>query len=175
MSARYEARKRFNEQVQKAVIEAQETVRGLLEDPSARIEIVHTLDVPEIIRGWGSAAQLNWALARRKCSSTTKSCFIGIRTRDVVCILSLLRVSRAGELTTLLFLERDLANSEIAGLGLVAIDVVLDAVASYFESELIVIDKPLKLVVPFYEANGYTTARMIGTTVSTMTRPAKKQ
>ncbi|UIF88724.1 hypothetical protein KAF44_25850 (plasmid) [Cupriavidus necator] len=161
--------------MQNAVNEAQETVRGLLEDPSAQIEIVHTLEVLDIIRGWGATAQLNWELARRKCSSTTKSCFIGIRTRDVVCILSLLRVSRAGELTTLLFLERDSANTEIAGLGFIAIDVVLDAVARYFESDLIVIDKPLKVVVPFYEANGYTKARMIGKTVSTMTRPAKKQ
>ncbi|MCA3775909.1 MAG: hypothetical protein IN818_13115, partial [Cutibacterium sp.] len=122
MSARAEARKRFVEQVQNAIDEAQAKVRGLFDDPSAKVEIVHTSVVPQIIADWGSQAQLNWALAQRKCSSNTRSCFIGIRSKNVVCILSLVRVSRAGELTTLLFLERDLDNRAIDGLGLVAID-----------------------------------------------------
>jgi hypothetical protein len=62
-----------------------------------------------------------------------------------------------------------LDNRAIDGLGLVTIDVVLDALSVYFESEYIVIEKPLKPVVPYYEANGYTKARMLGRTVSMMT------
>jgi hypothetical protein len=98
MSARAEARKRFVEQVQNAIDEAQAKVRGLFDDPSAKVEIVHTSVVPQIIADWGSQAQLNWALAQRKCSSNTRSCFIGIDRRMSFAFLSLVRVSRAGEL-----------------------------------------------------------------------------
>ncbi|MGX6570581.1 hypothetical protein E6A55_32900 (plasmid) [Cupriavidus necator H16] len=173
MSARSEARKRFIEQVQQALDEVEEALHALFEDPAARAEIIHTSAVPEVVRGWASQPMLNWEGARKKCSSATKSCFIGIRTRDIVCILSLIRVSKGGLLTKLLFLERDKTDDFLKGRGFVAIDVILDVIAAYFNSAQIVIDKPLAQVVPYYEQHGYRTAKLVGRSVSMMARPAK--
>lgn len=173
MSVRSEARMRFIKRVQLALDVAQDRIRGLMNDLTVQAEIVHSRQVPDIIGKWRSVAKLNWDAARRKCGSTTKSCFVGIRTAEIVCILSLIRVSKAGLHTKLLFIERDEHQDQSKGKGFLAIEAVLEAVAAVFGSAYIVLDAPLKETIEYYSSHGFRVARIRGRSARTMTRPVR--
>ncbi|MHA6880039.1 hypothetical protein HF908_15130 [Ralstonia pseudosolanacearum] len=164
------ARAEFVEQIENSLDIAQTTIRAVLNDPTATLEVVPHFEVQAVIRGWQSLAILDWALASKICRSVTKSCFIGLRTNGQVCVLSLVRLSRGRLHTKLLFLEKD-RNPQAAPNGIMTlVDAVLETIAQAFGSNLIVIDKPLEGVVAYYAQHHYGVLRKCGKKVVAMAR-----
>lgn len=170
VSLRKIARAEFVEQIEKSLAIAQPAIRAALNDQSAALEIVPHSDVPAVIQGWQSPVRLNWDVALRICRSATKSCFIGLRTNEQVCVLSLVRLSRGRLHTKLLFLEKN-RNPHAAPNGVMTlVDAILETIAQAFGSNLIVIDKPLEGVVAYYAQHHYGVLRKCGKKVVAMAR-----
>jgi len=76
--------------------------------------------------------------------------------------------------TKLLFVEKDTA-AVVKGAAMALVDIILGAVAAWFESQWIVIDKPLPEVVSYYEQYGYGVMKRRGREAATMAKMAKIQ
>jgi hypothetical protein len=173
MKSKYEARREFLNQAEAIVEDVQKFVSDALGD-TAKLEIVRPERVDEIVGNWSRRiCPLNWPVAVKTCRSKVKSCFVGVRIADAIEILFLIKVSRGSLHTTLLYLERDAGSDGMKGLALPIVEATLIAFAAAFNSDLMLIDKPLPEVVAYYEKFGFATIRTHGKRTVVMARSAK--
>jgi len=173
MKSKYETRQAFLLDLRDALDGVEPVVRTALDDEAARVEVLRPEHIETLEWAWQSA-RLHWPSAVKKCRSIAKSCFVGVRVRGQVSILFLLCVSPGHVNTKLLFVEKDTA-AVVKGAAMALVDIILGAVAAWFESQWIVIDKPLPEVVSYYEQYGYGVMKRRGREAATMAKMAKIQ
>lgn len=154
-------RQQFQTSIQDILLQINEIYSPFLGAGLQYLAIPHH-QVLQIVRAWSPPALLAWEEAVRKARSWARGAFIGIQVAEQINLVALIRVSKGKMHTTLMYVERNQGEVQLAGQALVLVDAALDAMAVYFNSTYIVVDSPLPEVVKLYEALGYQAARRTG-------------